>query len=192
MIYLEALKARSGAVCELCGSSEAGVVYEVPPTFDGSVEQSVLLCERCSAQVSAAQGLDGHHLRCLTESMWSEVPAVQVVAWRLLSKLSTEEDWARDLLDTLFLDETVQIWAEALEQAEGLVVKHLDSNGTLLETGDTVTLIKDLDVKGANFVAKRGTSVRSITLVHNNAEQIEGRVSGQRIVILTQFVKKAK
>jgi protein PhnA len=40
------------------------------------------------------------------------------------------------------------------------------------------------------LVAKRGTAVRNITLVHDNAEQIEGKVEGQRIVILTQFVKK--
>lgn len=38
--------------------------------------------------------------------------------------------------------------------------------------------------------AKRGTAVRNISLVHDNPEQIEGKVSGQHIVILTQFVKK--
>ena len=62
---------------------------------------------------------------------------------------------------------------------------------TLIATvDDTVTLIKDLNVKGANFTAKRGTAVRGISLVADNAEQIEGRVNGQKIVILTQFVKK--
>jgi protein PhnA len=69
-------------------------------------------------------------------------------------------------------------------------VKHIDSNGTILENGDTVTLIKDLEVKGANFTAKRGTSVRNIRLVHDNPEQIEGKINGQGIVILTQYVKK--
>ena len=67
----------------------------------------------------------------------------------------------------------------------------MDSNGTPLETGDTVVLIKDLNVKGGGLTAKRGTAVRKITLVHDNAEQIEGKVDGQQIVILTQFVKKA-
>jgi len=60
-----------------------------------------------------------------------------------------------------------------------------------LAAGDTVTLIKDLDVKGTSFVAKRGTSVRNISLVKNNEQQIEGRVNGTQIVILTKFVKRA-
>ena len=51
-------------------------------------------------------------------------------------------------------------------------------------------LIKDLPVKGAGFTAKRGTAVRGISLVLDNAAHIEGRVEGQRIVILTEFVKK--
>jgi len=60
----------------------------------------------------------------------------------------------------------------------------------LLAPGDTVVLVKDLPVKGAGFTAKRGTAVRGIMLVADNAGQIEGRVEGQRIVILTEFVKK--
>ena len=70
-------------------------------------------------------------------------------------------------------------------------VEHRDSNGTLLAQGDTVVLIKDLVVKGANFTAKRGTSVRKISLVADNPGQIEGRVEDQRIIILTEFVKKS-
>ena len=66
-----------------------------------------------------------------------------------------------------------------------------DSNGAILSAGDSVVLIKDLPVKGSSMVAKRGTAVRSIRLVRDNAEQIEGRVNDQTIVILTQFVKKS-
>ena len=65
-----------------------------------------------------------------------------------------------------------------------------DSNGNILVNGDTVTLIKDLDVKGSSINAKIGTAVRNIRLVHDNTEQIEGKVDGQLIVILTKFVKK--
>jgi len=54
-----------------------------------------------------------------------------------------------------------------------------------------VTLIQDLDVKGANFIAKRGTVVKKINLVSDNAEQIEGKVNEQQIVILTKYVKKS-
>ena len=59
-----------------------------------------------------------------------------------------------------------------------------------MAVGDTVILVKDLVVKGAGFTAKRGTSVRGIALVVGNDAHIEGRVAGQRIIILTEFVKK--
>ena len=52
-------------------------------------------------------------------------------------------------------------------------------------------LIKDLPVKGSSMVAKRGTAVRGIRLVPDNAAQIEGRVNDQQIVILCQYVKKS-
>lgn len=124
--------------------------------------------------------------------MWSEVPVVQVLAWRLLRRLN-QESWARDLTDMLYLDEATLAWAEAIseEMEETVAVYHVDSNGSALQAGDTVTLIKDLVVKGGGFTAKRGTAVRGIALVADNAEHIEGRVNGQKIVILTQFVKKS-
>jgi len=123
--------------------------------------------------------------------MWSQVPAVQVLAWRMLNRLSAE-GWPQGLLEMLYLDEETLAWAQA--DGDGVsdedTVKHLDSNGALLAAGDTVTLIKDLTVKGANFTAKRGTAVRGISLVADNVAHIEGRINGQQIVILTQFVKK--
>ena len=75
-------------------------------------------------------------------------------------------------------------------RASAIPLVHKDANGAVLANGDTVVLIKDLPVKGAGFTAKRGTAVRSISLVHDNAGHIEGRVEGQRIVILTEFVKR--
>jgi protein PhnA len=110
----------------------------------------------------------------------------------MLTRLSAE-GWPQDLLDILYLDESTLAWAQALaiESDNGDDIKPIDSNGAVLAAGDTVTLIKDLVVKGANFTAKRGTAVRGISLVQDNPEHIEGRVSGQKIVILTKFVKKA-
>ena len=186
------LHARSESKCELCGTTEGLGVYEVPPTSNGSADQCILICATCREQIENPEKIDAHQWRCLNESMWSQVPAVQVMAWRMLKRLSTE-GWAQDLLDTLYLDEETQAWAQATGEGESkeATAKHLDSNGTPLATGDTVTLIKDLDVKGANFTAKRGTVVRGISLVADNPAHIEARLSGQRIVILTQFVKKA-
>lgn len=133
-----------------------------------------------------------NHWRCLNDSMWSQVPAVQVMAWRMLTRLSAE-GWPQDLLDMLYLDDETLARAQAVGEGktDNDAVKHADSNGAVLEAGDTVTLIKDLNVKGANFTAKRGTAVRGISLAADNPEHIEGRVNGQQIVILTKFVKKS-
>jgi len=188
----KALHARGESKCELCGATESLGVYEVPPNSDGSVDECALICETCREQIENPEKVDVHHWRCLNDSMWSQVPAVQVMAWRMLKRLSTE-GWPQDLLDMLYLDEGTQAWAEATGEwkSDEDTVKHVDSNGAVLEAGDTVTLIKDLNVKGANFTAKRGTVVRGISLVEDNPEHIEGRVNGQQIVILTKFVKKA-
>ncbi len=190
------LKTRSDSKCELCSSPDDLSVYEVPkdPSSSNSsnADECVLVCANCSGQLQNPDTIDVHHWRCLNDSMWNENAAVQVVAWRMLKRLSADESWAQDLLEMLYLDDEVLGWARAAQSTDNAdSVKHVDSNGTALATGDNVTLIKDLDVKGANFTAKRGTAVRGISLVHDNAEHIEGRVNGQRIVILTKFVKKS-
>lgn len=189
----QALYERSGGKCELCGSSESLDILPVPPHSDGSEAQSLLLCATCRQQIDQPETRDPNHWRCLNDSMWSQVPAVQVMAWRMLKQLSSE-GWPQDLLEMLYLDEETLRWAESglpAESGDPEANQHKDCNGAPLEAGDTVTLTKDLNVKGANFTAKRGTPVRGISLVADNPEQIEGRVNGQQIVILTQFVKKS-
>jgi protein PhnA len=186
------LHVRSESKCELCGATNELSVYEVTPCSNGSADECVLICETCCEQIENPEKVDVHHWRCLNDSMWSQVPAVQVIVWRMLKRLSTE-GWPQELLDTLYLDESTQAWAQATGEWESdeVAVKHVDSNGTVLLAGDAVTLIKDLPVKGAGFTAKRGTVVRGISLVADNPEHIEGRVSGHQIVILTKFVKKS-
>ena len=188
----QALRERSGSKCELCGATENLGVYEVPPDSDGSVDKTVLICETCREQIDNPDKVDVNHWRCLNDSMWSQVPAVQVMAWRMLTRLSAE-GWPQELLDMLYLDDDTLAWAKATGEGEAAEegVQHVDCHGAVLEAGDTVTLVKDLNVKGANFTAKRGTAVRGISLVPDNPEQIEGRVNGQQIVILTKFVKKS-
>ena len=188
----KALLARSESKCELCAAIESLTVYEVPPSSNTSADGCVLLCETCQEQIEHPDKVDANHWRCLNDSMWSQVPAVQVMAWRMLTRLRGE-GWTQDLLDMLYLDEELLSWAQATGEGDtgDAAIKHVDSNGAVLEAGDTVTLTKDLDVKGANFTAKRGTAVRGISLVDDNPEHIEGKVNGQRIVILTKFVKKS-
>jgi len=91
----------------------------------------------------------------------------------------------------MYVEEEQLAWAKAGQATgESGGVLHKDSNGVTIEAGDSVVLIKDLPVKGSSLVAKRGTAVRRVSLVHDNPEQIEGKVDGQQIVILTKFVKK--
>ena len=176
---------RSDSKCELCESSDNLSVYAVLPIRDEDVSDHAYLCATCKEQVEDMDKAESNHWRCLNTSMWSEVPAVQVLAWRMLNKLKGE-GWPQDLLDMLFLEDETLVWAQALSAK----VKHVDANGAPLVAGDNVVLIQDLKVKGANFTAKRGTAVRRISLVADNAEHIEGKVEGQRIVILTKYVKK--
>lgn len=185
------LQERSGSVCELCGSDQNLAIYHVPPQSNGTIDDSVYICNTCSDQIENLENTDPNHWRCLNDSMWSDVNAVKVLAWRMLNRLRAE-GWPQDLLDMMYLDNDVLRWAAATGEdiAEEDKIKHLDSNGAKLENGDSVVLIKDLNVKGGGFTAKRGTAVRRITLVHDNPEHIEGKVDGQHIVILTKYVKK--
>lgn len=180
---------RSENKCEICTSVESLTAYKLPPKEEEDISNYILVCEKCQSQLANPDSLDANHLRCLNDSMWSQVPAVQVVVWRLLHALKAE-GWSRDLIDMMYLDDETLSWAKSgLHNPDA--PKHVDSNGAILSAGDTVVLIKDLNVKGANFTAKRGTPVRRISLVHDNHEHIEGKVNGQHIVILTQYVKKS-
>lgn len=186
------LQVRSDSKCELCGANSGLTVFEVLPVENKSADNCIMICSACLEQINEPEKVDANHWRCLNDSMWSQVPAVQVMAWRMLTRLRSE-GWPQDLLDMLYLDDETLAWAKATGEGDSDEDKviHKDSNGATLQAGDTVVLIKDLDVKGANFTAKRGTAVRNISLVHDNAEHIEGRVNGQQIVILTKFVKKS-
>ncbi len=184
------LIARSGLACELCSAKDELSVYEVPESASNGAGESVYVCATCKDQIEDQGKIDPNHWRRLNDSMWSTVPAVQVMAWRMLTRLKAE-GWPQDLLDMMYLDEETLAWAKADYVDPEDTIKHIDSNGVQLQAGDTVVLIKDLNVKGGGFTAKRGTAVRGISLVHDNPEHIEGKVNGQQIVLLTQFVKKS-
>ena len=185
------LQERSGKQCELCAAKSDLQIYEVPPISTGGVDGSLLACTTCIEQINNPETMDANHWRCLNDSMWSEFRAVKVVAWRMLHRLK-KEGWPQDLLDMLYLDDEEVRFAEAtgehLDESEKLI--HKDVNGTVLQAGDNVVLIKDLKVKGSSMVAKQGTAVRRISLDPENARYIEGKVNGTQIVIVTEYVKK--
>ena len=79
-------------------------------------------------------------------------------------------------------------WSESEDVEEGLVVK--DSNGNPLQDGDSVTVIKDLKVKGASGAIKQGTKVKNIRLVEGD-HNIDCKVDGFGPMNLkSEFVKK--
>ncbi|TRO64362.1 PhnA domain-containing protein [Christiangramia sabulilitoris] len=191
MTLEQSLKQRSDSSCELCGNKETLKVYEIPNSPEQVLLKEILICDICHTQLEDPEKTEPNHWRCLNDSMWSTVPAVQVMAWRMLNRLRSE-GWPQDLLDMMYMEDEVKEWAKAgiqEKKAENVIV-HKDSNGAIIEAGDTVVLTKDLNVKGSSLTAKRGAAVRRVSLVHDNAEQIEGKVEGQQIVILTKFVKK--
>ncbi|WP_291118581.1 PhnA domain-containing protein [Flavobacterium sp. UBA6135] len=183
------VRERSNSKCEFSGLEENLVLYTVPPKTDENSTNCVLISQHLKNQIENPETTNPEDWRGLNESMWNEHLPVQIVSWRMLARLKNH-----DLLDMMYLDEEALEWAKATGEGDDDEEKiiHKDSNGNILKDGDSVVLIKDLDVKGANFTAKRGAAVHNIKLVWDNAEQIEGRVEGQHIVILTQYVKKTK
>ena len=81
--------------------------------------------------------------------------------------------------------------AEAAAKAAGADgVEVRDAVGNLLADGDSVTLIKDLKVKGANQTLKRGTLIKSIRLT-GDAQEIDCRYEGIKgLVLRAEFVRK--
>jgi protein PhnA len=169
------LHTRADSHCELCGGSEGLAPSVVPPMPEPTVERCVLLCSTCSPQLPKEATLNPRHWYCLQESAWSQEPAVQVQAWRLLQRLKDEESLA---------------WAQSGSASSDGLAPTLDSNGAVLQDGDSVTLIKELSVKRTSFTAKRGTTVKNIRLSDDPA-LIEGRVNKTAIFLKTCFLKKA-
>ena len=75
-----------------------------------------------------------------------------------------------------------------MDENDELIVR--DSNGAVLKDGDSVTVIKDLKVRGSSSVIKRGTMVKNIRLTED-ADEVEGKVEKSMMVLRTEFLKKA-
>jgi protein PhnA len=179
------LKERCEGLCELCATDQASTAYAVSPKNNDVIENEVALCDKCLSIIEGADAAD--HWQCLGGSIWNAEPSVQALSYRILFGLK-ENEWANDILTSVELDEATSDWAVSVYKKADI---HVDSNGTPLESGDTIVLTQQLNVKGANFMAPKGTIVRKIRLVPDNTDQIEGKVNDQTIVILTKFVRKS-
>ncbi len=102
------LTRRSGAKCELCEAQGVKLnIYELPPVpAEPQFERCVFLCEKCLSEVNNPE--DANHLRCLTNSIWSEVPVVVALSIRLLKKISDKHDYAKELLEQVYIDDDVK------------------------------------------------------------------------------------
>ena len=185
------LQKRADGKCELCQNQEHLQLHTLAPRKDQSLIETLTACKTCVDQIEDPETTDANHWRCLIVSMWSEHQAVQVAAWRMLSRLRNE-GWPKDLLEMMYLEEDVLEFAKSTgegEDEEGKLI-HRDVNGVILNTGDSVVLIKDLKIKGSSQIAKQGTAVRNIRLDRENETFIEGKVGPTLTVIITEYVKK--
>ena len=164
--------------CDLCSNEEELSEYVVAPK-----EDTIKICKYCASNIENPKNNE-NHWKCLNDSMWSTSPAVQVIVFRLLSNLGEQ-----DKLDMMYLEDDVKIWAKELTNIENEEPVR-DANGTILKAGDSVSIIKDLPVKGAGFTAKQGTTVKNIRMVSGDNTHIEGRVNGTMIFIISAFLKK--
>jgi protein PhnA len=181
---------RANNACELCTTNTSLMAYTVSPKNEELIANQVAICEICSEAILNNDYSNSNHWRALTGSIWSDIEAVQALSYRILNKLKAES-WAQETIESVYLDESTIDWALADERAEADKIIHKDGYGNILEAGDNVVLIENLNVKGTSYIAPKGTQVKKIRLVHDNAEQVEGKINGDTIVILTKFLKKA-
>jgi protein PhnA len=184
MSISQQLKERNQDLCELCNTEIATTEYTVSPKSDDSIDNQVAVCETCINAMGDSNS--AFHWRCLEGSIWSPFDSVKALSYRLLHQFK-EESWSSDLISSVDLDENTIQWALSAFEVPDV---HKDAYGNILETGDNVVLTQALNVKGTNFTASKGTVVKKIKLASDNAEQIEGKINEQTIVILTKFVKK--
>lgn len=108
------LARRAKSRCELCEAPGVKLsIYEVPPVpREPDPAACALLCGECLEQADNPKRFAaGERWRFLTRSLWSEVPAVQVLSLRLLRRQAGSQDWAREALEDAWVDPAIEDWA---------------------------------------------------------------------------------
>ena len=112
--------------------------------------------------------------------------------------MNTEPTCPKCGLDNTYFDSSIELYVcpDCSHEFSNEVSKEeiedktpRDSNGAELLTGDSVTLIKDLKVRGSSIVLKRGTKVKSIRLT-DDYEEVDCKIDGTSFVLKTCFLKK--
>ena len=81
------LRERSDSTCELCSATDNLQVYSLENFPGETTDGSFMACQVCTEQLENFDKVEVNHWRCLNDSMWSTVPAVQVTAFQMLTKL---------------------------------------------------------------------------------------------------------
>lgn len=107
------LARRAKSKCELTGQSGIPLqVYEVPPLSpEPDIDRCLLISQTCRDAIERPKTLAGQQWRPLTETIWSELSAAQVMTWRFLQVLAQREDWAHEALENAALDPETEAWA---------------------------------------------------------------------------------
>jgi protein PhnA len=116
--FAKDLVRRSRSHCELCAKNGVKLdIYELRPLPDEPyLENCIFVCDGCRKQLLEPKKMIPHHWRCLSTSMWSEVPAAQVISVRLLRRLAKlDQHWAEELLEHAYLEPELEAWADEAE-----------------------------------------------------------------------------
>lgn len=110
------LARRAKSQCEMCGASGTKLqTHEVPPVpAEPEFDHCILLCQTCKEQLDNPRRMQPDHWRCLNTAVWSEVPAVQVMAVATLRGLS-DQPWATELQEQLYLSPEVEEWLNHID-----------------------------------------------------------------------------
>lgn len=111
--FAKELVRRARSKCELCDKGGVKLeVYELPPLEEEpSAYGCVFICDGCRKQISEPKKMIPTYWRCLNNSLYSEVPAVQVMSVRMLRRLSKTERWAEELLEHAYLEPELEEWS---------------------------------------------------------------------------------
>ena len=112
------LARRCKSHCELCDNHGVKLtIHEVPPVpKEPELDHCIFICEHCNDQIKFPKRLEINHWHCLHASIWSEVPAVRVMAVLMAKRIAPKADFAEELLDQIYLEEPIQTWIEDAEK----------------------------------------------------------------------------
>lgn len=116
--FAKDLVRRSRSHCELCAKNGVKLdAYEVPPLEEEPyLDGCIFICDGCRKQIEVPKKMIPSYWRSLNNSLWSEVPAIQVMSVRMLRRLAkNNEIWAEELLEHAYLDPELEEWANQAE-----------------------------------------------------------------------------